>query len=555
MAYIGKAPVNGFHTKQSLTGDGSTTSFALSYTVADPSSLIVSVGGVLQEPGIAYTLSGGGVNIVFTGAPSSTDTVYVHFLGTAVVQNLLDLNGAEFILDVDADTSITADTDDEIDIKVGGTDRSTIKATGFHNVDSVKFVAGTGDDMQMYHDGTNSYLTNATGALKIATETSGIAITLGHTTSELTIADNATVTGNLTVTGTLTQTGTQTFDGGVDIDNFNINGTTIALSSGDMTLDVAGDIILDADGDDLIFAAAGTNLLKITNRLSDVVFQPQVDAKDIKFNQYDGRTLLDINDGGWVGIANGATGPGQLRLYEDTDLGANYSAFQVGTQSGDITYTLPTADGSDGHALKTDGSGTLTWGAVSANTPTSANGQALGSASLEWSDLFLADGGQILFGNDQEITLTHAADDGLIIKHVGTADGKEPSLTFQAGDTDIAVDDVLGSIFFQAPDEAAGTDAILVAAGIEAVSEGDFSATNNATKLSFKTAASEAATEKASLSSVGNFTISGAIWENGRTIAANHTISSSHNAMSVGPITINSGISVTVPSGSVWAII
>ena len=50
MAYIGKAPVNGFHSKQSLTGDGSTTSFALDYTVADPSSLIVSVGGVLQEP-------------------------------------------------------------------------------------------------------------------------------------------------------------------------------------------------------------------------------------------------------------------------------------------------------------------------------------------------------------------------------------------------------------------------------------------------------------------------------------------------------------------------
>ena len=156
----------------------------------------------------------------------------------------------------------------------GGTDRSTIKATGFHNVDSVKFVAGTGDDLQLYHDGTNSYLTNATGALKIATETSGIALTIGHTTSEVTVADNLTVTGDMTVTGTLTQTGTQTFDGGVDIDNFNINGTTIALSSGDMTLDVAGDIILDADGDDLIFAAAGTNLLKITNSSSDVVFQP-----------------------------------------------------------------------------------------------------------------------------------------------------------------------------------------------------------------------------------------------------------------------------------------
>tara|TARA_Y100000310_G_scaffold159364_1_gene158923 strand:- start:457 stop:1575 length:1119 start_codon:yes stop_codon:yes gene_type:complete len=230
------------------------------------------------------------------------------------------------------------------------------------------------------------------------------------------------------------------------------------------------------------------------------------DAKDIKFQQYDGRTLLDINDGGYIAIANGATGPGQLRLYEDTDLGTNYSAFQVGTQSGDITYTLPTADGSDGHALKTDGNGTLTWGAVAANTPTSADGQALGSASLEWSDLFLADGGTVTFGNDQEIILTHVADTGLTLKHTATADDKPVSITLQTGETDIAADDVIGKIDFQAPDEGTGTDAILVAAGIEAVSEGDFSSSSNATKLSFKTGASEAATEKASLSSAGVFT-------------------------------------------------
>ena len=177
--------------------------------------------------------------------------------------------------------------------------------------------------------------------------------------------------------------------------------------------------------------------------------------------------------------------------------------------SNSVAFSLPTADGSSGQILQTNGSGVLSFATASANTPSSADGQALGSASLEWSDLFLADGGQILFGNDQEITLSHNADNGLILKHVGTGDGKEPSLTFQAGDNDIAANDVLGSIFFQAPDEGAGTDAILIAAGIEAVSEGDFSASNNATKLSFLTAASELASEKMSLSSAGNLTVSG----------------------------------------------
>ncbi len=115
----------------------------------------------------------------------------------------------------------------------------------------------------------------------------------------------------------------------------------------------------------------------------------------------------------------------------------------------------------------------------------------------------VTDGASIFFGADSEIELRHVADDGLILKHVGTGDGKEPSLTFQAGDNDIAVNDLLGAIYFQAPDEGAGTDAVLVSAGIEAVSEGDFSSSNNATKLSFKTGASETATEKMALSSAG----------------------------------------------------
>ncbi len=51
----------------------------------------------------------------------------------------------------------------------------------------------------------------------------------------------------------------------------------------------------------------------------------------------------------------------------------------------------------------------------------------------------------------------------------------------------------------------------MVAAGIEAVSEGDFAADNNATKLSFLTGASEVAAEKASLSSDGILTVYGYI--------------------------------------------
>jgi hypothetical protein len=43
--------------------------------------------------------------------------------------------------------------------------------------------------------------------------------------------------------------------------------------------------------------------------------------------------------------------------------------------------------------------------------------------------------------------------------------------------------------------------------------------------------------------------------ENGQTVTTNYTISTNKNAMSTGPITINSGIAVTVPSGSNWVVL
>ena len=66
--------------------------------------------------------------------------------------------------------------------------------------------------------------------------------------------------------------------------------------------------------------------------------------------------------------------------------------------------------------------------------PASADGDTLGTASLEWSDLFLADGGIIKFGNDQDITLTHNADTGLTLNGVMVATTVEPSADTAAGD-------------------------------------------------------------------------------------------------------------------------
>jgi hypothetical protein len=300
MAYIGKAPVNGFHSKQTLSTDGSTTTFTLDFTVADETALIVVVGGVIQEPKSAFNLAGGGTQITFTAAPASTDTAYVQFLGQAIVQNLLDLSGGELILDADNDTTITADTDDQIDIKIAGADDFQFTANKFSVLtgssqsfaDSAKGLFGTGDDLEIYHDGTNSLIANKTGALKIATETSGIAVTIGHTTSETTVADNLTVTGTLTVGGAVNF-------GDFDISNVgSIALDTITNDGTDITLDSSNDIVIDAAGGNIEFKDAGT--LQLTLDMDGTagvqIIQLGVDSDDLVFNQYDGNEVMRIAD-------------------------------------------------------------------------------------------------------------------------------------------------------------------------------------------------------------------------------------------------------------------
>ena len=83
MAYIGREPSYGSFEKQALTANSSTTSFALNYVVGSSASILVSVAGVVQEPEVAYNISGGGANIVFSAAPATGDTVFVVFLGVA----------------------------------------------------------------------------------------------------------------------------------------------------------------------------------------------------------------------------------------------------------------------------------------------------------------------------------------------------------------------------------------------------------------------------------------------------------------------------------------
>ena len=376
---------------------------------------------------------------------------------------LVDLNANELIIDLDADTSITADTDDQIDIKIAGADDFRFTAN--------TFTALAGSSIVVPDSGLtlgSTAVTSTAAELNLLDGVSGLVqadltklAAIDATATELNLIDGGATVGTTTVAsgdgvitndgGTMRVTNIDTFDTYLSATTKTLTNKTLTTpiiaeidSGSTITLDATTDIILDADGGDIFFKDAGTTFGSATNT------------------------------------------SGNLIIKSGTTTALTFSGANV-TGAGTLQGTTITA--------------------TTAFVPDAANGATLGTTALEFADLFLHDGAQILFGADQDVVLTHAADAGLTLKTATTSDDTKATLTLQTGDTDIAVNDVLGQLHFQAPDEGAGTDAVLVAAGIAAISEGDFSASNNATKLSFQTGASEAASEKMSLSSAGILTV------------------------------------------------
>jgi hypothetical protein len=246
--------------------------------------------------------------------------------------------------DLQVDQLIAASLDISGDVDVDGTleaDAITVNGTSLADT-----IAGT-------------TVTNATNAAHVL-------VTDNESTNEnnlITFVENATsstgnvgleMDGDLTYnpsTGNLTTTKV-TANGGVVVDNITIDGTEIDLSSGDLTVDVAGDIILDAGGGDVKFAAAGTEILSVTNSSSDVIIKPIVDAKDIIFQQRDGTEVARIEDNGTFNVVTDKLAINGTAV---TATAAELNLIDGGTSVGG-SITLADADGfivNDSGTMKT----------------------------------------------------------------------------------------------------------------------------------------------------------------------------------------------------------
>jgi hypothetical protein len=182
----------------------------------------------------------------------------------------------------------------------GGTDLAVSAGDDITFTDTSKAIFGAGSDLQIYHDGSNSYISDqGTGDLRIWADSPNIATASGNKIffgnsgyAELYAAGGA-------IRLATTNTGIQ------------VTGD-IANASGDLTLDVAGDIILDADGADIKLKDGGTEFARFSNTGTAFQIYSPTSDKDITFVGNDGGSTvtaltLDISAAGAATFNAGAT--------------------------------------------------------------------------------------------------------------------------------------------------------------------------------------------------------------------------------------------------------
>ena len=103
---------------------------------------------------------------------------------------------------------------------------------------------------------------------------------------------------------------------------------------------------------------------------------------------------------------------GAVKLYDNDD--SHFVGLQAGSVSSNVTFTLPTADGSNGQFLKTDGSGALSFGSVSSSGAYDLNG------------------GELVLDADADTSITADTDDQIDIRIAGADDFQFTANTFTA---------------------------------------------------------------------------------------------------------------------------
>ena len=303
----------------------------------------------------AYTVqfkTASGTGITFGVSEKTTRLVYSD--GTNIVDagfsGASDLEGRELVLDADGDTTITADTDDQIDIKIAGAadfqftantftaqsgstiaaqalTATTITASGIVKTDDTTDASSTtdgslqtdgglsvakdaviGDDLKLLSD--SSILSFGADSDTTLTHTDGTGLTL-NAANKLTFRDTGLTIGS-------------NADGDLDIVS---DGTAVDS----INIESAGGITLDAGtaGSGIIYEDDGTEMARIHNSSSDVILETKVSDKDLIIKGNDGGSTVtaltfDMSDAGKATFGGNVVVTGDLTVSgDDITMGTN----------------------------------------------------------------------------------------------------------------------------------------------------------------------------------------------------------------------------------------
>ena len=288
-------------------------------------------------------------NATFAGSINLADSKYVYFgasndfyIGhTGSATNLINSTGSLNIEQHTADGNMVFKADDGSGSAVatyftldGGSAATDEYYTKW--ADNSRIAVGTGKDLQIYHDGSNSYISDkGTGNLYITAserirftgdnneallylnENDNVEIYYDGSKKLETTSAGVTITGALSITGdgsnaaTLTETGA---------------GILTIASVDDLTLDSGSDLSLDASGNDIRLKVNGVEYGKFKDDSDDLAIFASIQDKDILFKGNDGGSTITALT---LDMSNG----GSATFLDDIDFGGKLTQTGTGTNT------------------------------------------------------------------------------------------------------------------------------------------------------------------------------------------------------------------------------
>jgi hypothetical protein len=318
-------------------------------------------------------------------------------------QDAVAADGKTDTLNLAAGTGITITTNASTDTvtitnsATGANAFGNVAVTGQDTVaadstnDTLTLVAGTGISITTDNVNDNITITNSVtapntfGTIEVSGQSAVVAdsttdtLTLAAANTNVIITTNATtdtvtfglgtdiVTGSVSVTGALTAIGNVVCDDIIAGGDVSVTGVISANSATLVTLNFTGGGTTSI-GPNNALPTDPADLEIRTNGNCDVVldYDDNESSQAFRVKDGDGNIMFSVDEDG-ISVANGTASTGAvLRLGEATANGTNYVAVQApASLAANTTYTLPTADGTSGQLLSTNGSGTLSWATAS----------------------------------------------------------------------------------------------------------------------------------------------------------------------------------------------